>query len=303
MSARTVKGRPAPAATSSVSSQSSVGEAIRGALGTNGDRLFRNGALIRTDDDAEAVHQARVATRHLRSDLRTFGPLLDKPWAAMLRSKLSHAADALGRVRDADVLLERLAASAARLPEPQAADRVLNVLRAERARDRAHLIAMLESTTYEDLAEDLIGAASAPQITVDEHCRASEVLPPLVRRSWRSLSRRVRGLPDQPSEGELHTVRIAAKRARYAAEAVAPVFGAPAQRFAKRLAALQTHLGDVHDATVAAAWLREQPVRNAANALVLGQLIGMQTERAALLVDGWRDLWQRAGAKDLRAWM
>ena len=31
--------------------------------------------------DAEDVHQARVATRRLRSDLRTFQPLLDREWA------------------------------------------------------------------------------------------------------------------------------------------------------------------------------------------------------------------------------
>ncbi len=57
--------------------------------------LLRNDPLVRTSGDPEAVHQARVATRKLRSHLRTFAPLLDPEWTEPLRAELGW----LGRAR------------------------------------------------------------------------------------------------------------------------------------------------------------------------------------------------------------
>src|SRR5881227_2471160 len=51
-------------------------------------RLLDHAPVVRTTDDIEAVHQARVATRRLRSDLRTYGDLLDSAWASPLRDEL-----------------------------------------------------------------------------------------------------------------------------------------------------------------------------------------------------------------------
>ncbi|MGH2603494.1 MAG: CHAD domain-containing protein, partial [Dehalococcoidia bacterium] len=48
----------------------------------------------------------------------------------------------------------------------------------------------------------------------------------------------------------LHEVRKAAKRTRYAAESVAPVFGKPAKRLAKRMERLQDVLGEHQDSIV-----------------------------------------------------
>ena len=44
-------------------------------------RLIANDPGVRLGKDPESVHQARVATRRLRSDLRTFRPILDDPRA------------------------------------------------------------------------------------------------------------------------------------------------------------------------------------------------------------------------------
>jgi CHAD domain-containing protein len=42
------------------------------------------------------VHQARVATRRVRSTLRTFSKLLDEEWTDRLRADLKWLADLLG---------------------------------------------------------------------------------------------------------------------------------------------------------------------------------------------------------------
>src|SRR5579864_7012437 len=83
-------------------------EVIRHVLAESVAALLLHDPVVRTGGDPEAVHQARVATRKLRSHLRTFGPLLDAGWTEPLRAELGWLAMALGAVRDREVLLERL---------------------------------------------------------------------------------------------------------------------------------------------------------------------------------------------------
>ena len=49
-------------------------------------------------------------------------------------------------------------------------------------------------------------------------------------KAWRRLAKDARGLEPDGTDDSWHETRIAAKRARYAAEALTPVFGAPAKR-------------------------------------------------------------------------
>src|SRR5262249_37197124 len=51
-----------------------LGDVLRAAVAAGYIRLVEHDPVIRTESDPEAVHQARVATRRLRSDLRTFRP-------------------------------------------------------------------------------------------------------------------------------------------------------------------------------------------------------------------------------------
>src|ERR1700761_5568349 len=58
--------------------------------------------------DEEAVHEARVALRRLRSILRTFAALFDRGFASTVRTDLQWFANQLGALRDADVTLTYL---------------------------------------------------------------------------------------------------------------------------------------------------------------------------------------------------
>ena len=86
---------------------------------------------------------------------------------------------------------------------------------------------------------------------------AAGLVPSLIRPRWRRLKRTAKALGDHSPGAEWHAVRSRAKRCRYAAEAVAPVAGRPAQRFAAAIADVQAILGDHQDAVVAEAWLRD----------------------------------------------
>ena len=89
-----------------------VEQLVRAVITSSVLRLVEHDSAIRLDDGVEAVHQARVATRRLRSDLRTFRPVLDPSWSEPLRVELRWLGGALGKVRDADVLLGLLEAKA-----------------------------------------------------------------------------------------------------------------------------------------------------------------------------------------------
>jgi CHAD domain-containing protein len=283
-----------------------AGDAIRDAIARSVHRLLAHDPGVRLGDDPEFVHQARVATRRLRSDLRTFRSLVDPEWARGLRDELRWIAAALGAVRDTEVLLELLREKASRLPavDRPVADQFLGVLVGRWEEERIELLGAMRSARYVRLLDRLVDAAREPRFAsprVGEPARA--VLAPLVRGPWSHLRKAVEALDDHPPDGALHGVRIRAKRCRYAAEAVAPVVGGPARRFARRLAALQDVLGRHHDAVVAAAWLREVSVdAPAAAAFAAGALAGMVRLDAQAARAEWPAVWATARRKKLRRW-
>ncbi len=128
--------------------------------------MIRHDPGVRLGDDPEHVHQARVGTRRLRSDLRTFRSLLDGEWVTEMRTELGWAAAALGEVRDADVLTERMQARIAALPaadaRPGAA--LLRRLATQRDAARARLLEVLNSDRYVALLDALSQAAADPPL-------------------------------------------------------------------------------------------------------------------------------------------
>ena len=269
-------------------------------------RLFRHEAGVRTGEDPEAVHQARVATRRIRSTLRTFSKLLDEEWTDRLRADLKWLADLLGEVRDTDVLLERFSGHLAELPaaDAKAGRWLLGRLAAQRDDARRRLLGAMASQKYVVLLDDLVAAAAAPALLPGADGPAAEVMPALVAKPWKKLRKEVRGAGDDPPDHELHQIRIRAKRARYAAEAVEPVIGKPAGDFADAVAAIQSVLGDHQDAVVGEAWLRGAAGAGRRDAaLVAGMLIAAERASAASTRDGWRQVWDAANRRKLRAWL
>ena len=327
-----------------VGPKSTAGEVVRAAIAGSVARLLEHDPGVRLGDDPEDVHQARVATRRLRSDLRTFRRLLDEQWLQPRRDELGWIAGLLGAVRDTDVLLEHLQADAATLDvsDAPAGAALLRRLEAQRRAARAELLAALDSQRYLDLLDALVEAARAPVFVqppepepvppvppepeegaedgptlsdpsdvpppppppLSPEDPAIDVLPALVRRPWRQLRRAVDELGDVPADEALHQVRIASKRCRYAAEVTVPVVGKPASRFAGAVADLQGVLGDLNDAVIAEAWLREAAAKApAAQVLVVGELIARQRQKAAARRNQWASQWKKASAKKLRVWL
>ena len=279
-------------------------DVIQNVLAESVGALLHNDPLVRTGRDPEAVHQARVATRKMRSNLRTFGPLLDPEWTEPLRSELGWLAMGLGAVRDREVLLERLRDRAKGLPpsDQRSAAALLHLLEEEIEDLRKKLRADLDSQRYIDLLETLVAAVHAPATLPEADQPARAVLPALATTPWRRLRSAVGQLPETPTDPELHRIRILAKRARYAAEAVAPVIGPAAAAFAKAAAKLQTVLGEHQDSVTAQAWLRSARVTGR-RAFVAGELIALESLAANEARARWRGAWDALDRRRLREWM
>jgi CHAD domain-containing protein len=285
---------------------SSVRDVIRSSIASSVERMLRHDAGVRLGEDPEDVHKARVATRRLRCDLRTLAPLLDEGWTTHLRAELGWYGAELGRVRDLDVLRERMLGQIRRLSDldVDAAPKLLERVRTERDAARAALMSGMREPRYVALLDLVVSAALDPLVQPEVAARsARRLMGTLMRRPWHHLEETCGDLDASSTDAALHEARTRAKRVRYAAEALAPVFGKPARRFAERAIDLQTVLGAHQDAVQAITWLRAQAGGTATRvAFVAGELAGIERQAQSEARAAWPDAWRRLQAGKLRFW-
>jgi CHAD domain-containing protein len=207
----------------------------------------------RLGDDPEELHDLRVAGRRLDAILRQFKAFLP-PEYLKVRNTLKPVLSALGHARDLDVALIELQGFSRQLPK---ADRVgvepLNeYLMSERGRARARMLSVLDSIWVQRNLQELTALLDAP-IAVSEASAADLALhasPGLIRRRFRKLRKRADLLGGDSSTEEYHEVRGQVKKLRYALEAVAALYGKPANDMIRALRRWQENLGLQQDAAV-----------------------------------------------------
>jgi len=280
-----------------------AGFAMQAVIATGFQRLVTNDPATRLGE-AEPLHQMRVATRRLRSDLRTFKPLLDQAWTDATRAELQWLGELLGAVRDTDVLLERFRFSAPDLAAKLKP--IYNALEGEREKAFCRLEEALASARYIELLERLDAVGSCPPLTGEAQRLCSETLPPLVLQAWKKARKRAGSLGSDPSDENLHQLRIHTKRTRYAAEAAADALGdRRVVKFANRAADVQDALGELQDAVMARATIERLVTRERRPevALAAGRLLERELAAAAKVRRGWTRAWSKLDDKKLVAWM
>jgi CHAD domain-containing protein len=235
--------------------------------------------LVRAGSPA-AVHEMRVAARHLDVLLRLFtgyGPR----WAAASRGTLRAIIKALGVVRDSDVQLDYLRTLSAALAgdDLTAIEPLRKRVAQQRLQARAKLLHMLDSSrTQSWIAHWLdhlqLGTASGARARATN---TATVAHELIRSTSRKLRKHGDRLTNDSTADDFHKVRIRAKRLRYAIDAFGSLYGDPAREYLGALAKLQHVLGEYHDSTVRAGLFAELVTSGrrvpAATSFLVGRLV------------------------------
>jgi CHAD domain-containing protein len=202
--------------------------------------------------EPEAVHKMRVATRRLRSTLKTFKDSFRPADAEHLNPELRWIAQLLGDVRDGQVLEHKLLGNIEQEGPDFApvADRIRDHLEAKVAQGREVLARELNGRRYLSLLDAID--------RLIDHAGSPDKDP--VRRASKALTKADDLLDLATGHGvdaELHEARKAYKRGRYAIEVFVPSVGKPAKTLTKHLTDLQDVLGAHQDSVVARELLRE----------------------------------------------
>lgn len=255
--------------------------------------------------DVESVHRLRVATRRTLAAFDAFADLLPEKRTAWFARRLRELRQVAGDARDLDVLTGRLAA------RPAAGDD----LRAKAAAARGRLVAMLarqRATSRQpirDLHDRLVAAGWDERVT-DLLARipsgprqrsfaayARDRFGPLVERFFTKADRRLR------DDDDVHRLRIAGKKLRYALEIFAAVFPQRERvRCQEALERLQHVLGDFTDHASAADRFRRL-AREGLTGLDREALDDLRSREAALAAEARKAFvrwWDRARRRDLR---
>jgi CHAD domain-containing protein len=304
--------RPAARGGQQATRPASAGDVVLGYLNEQAERLGSLDPRVR-GDEPDSVHQMRVTTRRLRSTLQSFGQVIPRSGTEEILAGLKWLGGVLGEARDAEVLASRLMQNLRTLPAElvlgPAQARVQGHFAPIQAAARKNVLTALDSARYFALRDALDELLADPPLSADAAQPAGRVLPAAARRTYRRTKRRIRRAghapAGHPQEGAYHEARKAAKRARYAGEAVSPAFGKQARRFTKQMKKIQTVLGDHQDAVVARGVDRELGISaNLAgeNAFTFGLLYDQEDQRAARLRAQARRTWERTPPPHFRHW-
>jgi CHAD domain-containing protein len=253
------------------------------------DTLLSNDPAVRLDRP-DAVHQMRVASRRLRSALRTFAPLFSGESHVALEEGLARLARTLGDERDAEVLLDRMRTALDALPEELVMGPIRQDVEAwmgdtyfaakRTARD------YLDSADYLDLLNQLEEFLAKPPWSELAAGTARREIRDRVNKTVAKVRRQGRAALATPAGPErelaLHSVRRMAKRSRYTADVYALNDPKPAGRLSRQMEKVQEILGDRHDGTVMAAVLRDFAARTGAaggNGFTYGLLLAREEAR------------------------
>ncbi|TWG85311.1 CHAD domain-containing protein [Cupriavidus gilardii J11] len=241
------------------------------------DRLAATLRALERRDHPEDLHRLRIGLRRLRALRWMFAPVLPGAVSARWRQMLADMMAATGPARDWDVLIDgTLQPALVRHPRSPVLRALLD--EAMMRRDTARTIMLAELTPYRERTLPLLRRELA---ILQRHCNMPDAIPvarsPLkkfarkrvrrARRLWLARKREVAAATSQASEAtepgmppefaalanpSLHAQRIAAKRLRYAIEALAPVLPRRYRgRLLRKVARQQQGLGAALDAAVA----------------------------------------------------
>ncbi|MBN1613632.1 MAG: CHAD domain-containing protein [Deltaproteobacteria bacterium] len=268
-------------------------------------RFEENVPGVLQDIDTEFVHQARVATRRMRSLIRLFSSAIPEKTASYLADELFWLGSLFGGVRDLDVFLLNVPSFA-------------GAIRIAPRRSIAALREQIEDEREVRLEELKAGLASARCRLFLSRLRAfaeralpknpsaplalalvQNVAPHVITQRFDAVIAQGRKVLDKPKLKNFHKLRIQFKRLRYASEFVSPAYGDALEAFIAQMVKIQDCLGELQD-TVFTRSLIEGLLRawkgrvlDPGLLFMLGEIYELQCEIARQRQAEFKDAWKR----------
>lgn len=255
------KGRGKDAA-AVISAGDSVPEAARRLMSVQYKRMRDAADGFLRGDDAEALHDLRVALRRLRALLRIAGKAFGLRPASDFERELWDVSRALGKARDLEVWVKTWETAVEGSADRADCVRYSARLARASAREQAAARRLAGSRAYARLCSRVSalirtglegGAGAGAEANLSRFAREQ------LARALRRMERRESVDLDCPSD-DLHAYRKAVRRARYLAEFFEPALEPWGRKAARALNKMTTKLGLIHDIDIGTALLaREFP--------------------------------------------
>ncbi|MCC6533949.1 MAG: CHAD domain-containing protein [Burkholderiales bacterium] len=219
-------------------------------------------------EDIEYLHQMRVGVRRLRSCVSVYGHVGSGATVDMLKAELKWLGRRLGPARDWDVFtvesLPQLAFGLREVADAAALEALRRGAQRERDTGQAAACRAVRSRRYARLLL-LLGRIAAGAALVqgkDVDAPAAAFTAALLERRMQRVLERV-GRRKPRGVAQMHALRIAVKKLRYAVEFFGPLYDSPrVQPFRERLVRIQDCLGEVNDAWGVPALVRQASPRS-----------------------------------------
>jgi CHAD domain-containing protein len=208
---------------------------------------------MQRDIDTEFVHQARVATRRMRSAMRLFRDAIPIGTATYLESEVKWLGGLFGVVRDLDVFLLNLTRFREQIDYfPLKKKRAFeNWIEKHRRAPFKALCQGIESPRYKTFERRFTqflekALPLQPRSTLALKS-VGEVAPILINEKFEAAIAQGKKVLANPKLKQFHRLRIQMKRLRYACEFVAPAYDFALDSFIERTVEIQDCLGELQD--------------------------------------------------------
>jgi triphosphatase len=260
---------------------------------------------VQREIDTEFVHQARVATRRMRSAFRLFRNAVSPSAGARLAGELAWIGGMFGAVRDLDVFLLNLSQFKMQIGRFPAKKKEVfdNWIERHRRVPFKALGEALASPRYVQFERCLARFLEAP-IPVRPRAPLAvkpvrEVAPVIIKERFAAVIDQGQRVLQNPKPKQFHRLRIQMKRLRYACEFMAPAYGGALDPFIERTVEIQDCLGEIQDAvftkgfvdTLFADW-RGKLVEPEL-VFILGEIYQLQEEIARERREKFGRIWER----------
>jgi len=200
--------------------------------------------------EVRGVHQARVASRRLREGLAALEGALPSDIRRRLLKMLRELCRSLGAVRECDVTLALAATEAAQHEwPPESVTLLTSALEAERARHHRALVKTLTEADWRSAFAPVRNRFRQMREGVNHAEALASARVRRIKRA-RTLGRDVSAIGSLYVPDQLHAIRIATKKLRYALEWEQQIGRKAWVRERKVLEAAQEELGEWHDRLV-----------------------------------------------------